>query len=622
MSQAKEDDSNESLLEIVTGTDSNIVSHLLAIERHALEVQKAHVWAENPLCLKYDKASTPCFKMVRNRDLKQKFIAVSWTWQPSCHESARSGTYQVQHSSPRRVQMLDVRDCVLVRTMKYLSHTGLKLFWIDRACIDQDDAKTKARAMNSMDLVYQNAERTLGILSTPIRTKNELKVLISLMDRKFTSQPPRGLPIFRPHVSRASIERAIHVLERLTQDPWWKRAWVFQEEYVAGTKMDLLFPLAFRGQGHSDYEQIPGELCISATFLRQEATLLLLAYLEKGWHKHRSSCRNMLRIIGKYQILLQNQSAGSMPMSATIHSEIQRRQLRDPWDKLAIVANACDYDIRLDRPVLAAQARSISMSLLAQYLLNGEIFVLHRQRESGTDAMMSTAAIRWMRDTRLKGCRLPAGTKPLSFLKLCRLPDVRFSVDGIRTRGLIWYLKSRDIIRVDRSRSGQMSSSVAERLSRQPWMAAETDDLLRELQISHRQLADRLDDYTQMRRRGIEFPACFYMDKMLWQIVLAVNQGHRLHVGYSQARRCAGIFTPKSKSVQAEMHAFTTWQSGSFTANSSDKFVSLSVNAQSKTVLSALGWMNGLTFFRNEDLEDITFAWPNGWSSREYRGSK
>ena len=619
--QPEQDDTGDTLQQIASRSESDVVSHLLAIERHALEVRKAHAWAENPLCLAYDEASPCQFKVVRNRQLQRQFVAISWTWQPSRHESGQSGTYSAEHSHPRRIETLGIRDCVLARIIKYLSCEGLELFWIDQACIDQDDDGSKMKAMNSMDLIYKHAERTIGLLSTPIESAIELRLMVRLMNGELTVQSPRGLSAFRPRVGSGTIDRIVRTLKRLTEDDWWKRAWVFQEEYVAGTKMDLLFPLSACRQGCSDYERIQGEFCISATFFRREATLLLLAYQQSGMRRHRASCEHMLNIIGKYQLLLQHRSMGSMPMSATVHSEIRMRGLRNTWDRLAIAANACNYGVRLDHSALSDQHSSISMSLLAQYLLNGEVFVLHRQGENRVDAGLGTRAIRWMQTTSLRGCKPPTGTNALSFLKLCRLPDVSFCVEGVRTVGLIWHLDGRDVLRTSSSAYPQMSPACATRLSAQPWAAQEIDDLINRLRPAHRRLAHRLDDYTQKRRRGVEFTACSYMDAMMWQVVQAVNRGRCLRIGYTQRRECTGIFIPGSRDGHRNMFAFTAWQSGDFTANSSDKFVSLRVDARNNTVSSALTWMNGLVFFRNDDLQDVTFAWPTGWTSRGYSGA-
>lgn len=171
------------------------------------------------------------------------------------------------------------------------------------------------------------------------------------------------------------------------------------------------------------------------------------------------------------------------------------------------------------------------------------------------------------------------------------------------------------MLRTPRSAYHQMSLARAATLSCQPWAAHEVDDLVYKLRRRHRRLADKLDDYIQKRRRGVRFTACSYMDAMMWEVVQAVNRGHHLRIGYSRTGECAGIFVPGSHEVHRNMYAFTTWQSGNSTANSSDNFVSLSVNARHETVISALAWMNRLVFFRNDDLQDVTFAWSGGWES-------
>lgn len=611
----EQDDTDDSLQRIVSGSGSDVVSHLLAIERHALEVRKAHVWAENPLCLVYEGAAGHHFRVIRNRSLERPFVAISWTWQASCHENAESGSYWAEHSHPRGMEKLQIRDCVLARVTKYLSHKGLELVWIDRVCIDQCDEKSKIKAMNSMDLIYQNAEKTLGLLSTPIESTTELRLLTRLMDGELTMKSPRGLPTFRPNIGRGTIENTIRILHRLTTDVWWSRAWIYQEEYLAGTKMDLIFPLHVERQGHSNYEQIPGEFCVSASFFRQEATLLLRAYQQSRLQKHRVLCDSMLEVIGKYQILLQHRSGGSSPMSATIHAEIRNRSLQNPWDRLAIAANACGYGIRLNHNALSDEHSSIAMSLLAQYLLNGEIFVLNRQQKRKTEPIHEIGAIGWMHITRLKARKLPATMKQLSFLKLCRLPNVSFCKAGVRTRGLIWHLKPRHMLRTPRPAYRRMSLARAARLCHEPWAAQEIEDLIDELRRRHRRLADRLSDYVQKRRRGIAFTACSYMDAMMWEIVQAVNKGDCLRIGYTQQYKCTGIFIPASCDIHRNMCAFTAWQAGNAAANSSDKFVSLRVDVRNYTVTSALAWVNGLVFFCNDDLQDVIFAWPDDWKS-------
>ncbi len=60
-------------------------------------------------------------------------------------------------------------------------------------------------------------------------------------------------------------------------------------------------------------------------------------------------------------------------MSPTIFSDISRRGITEPADQLAIAANCCSYSMRLDTEVLKRGNKSLSLSMLALFLLNGEI---------------------------------------------------------------------------------------------------------------------------------------------------------------------------------------------------------------------------------------------------------
>lgn len=111
--ESENDDTGNTSQLIVSRGRSSVVSHLLEIQDYASNVRKAHVRAENPLCLMYEEASRPCFKAIHNRNLERPFVAISWTWQPSGHEDGQSGIYLAEHSEPRGVQQLEIRNDVL-----------------------------------------------------------------------------------------------------------------------------------------------------------------------------------------------------------------------------------------------------------------------------------------------------------------------------------------------------------------------------------------------------------------------------------------------------------------------------------------------------------------------------
>lgn len=99
--------------------------------------------------------------------------------------------------------------------------------------------------MNSMDLVHRHAGKSLGLLSTPIRAKTGLRLMELLMDGHLSREDGMGGHMFLPGFPFSTIAQVVSILRDLAKDAGGAdRAWVFQEEYISGIKMDLLVPLA------------------------------------------------------------------------------------------------------------------------------------------------------------------------------------------------------------------------------------------------------------------------------------------------------------------------------------------------------------------------------------------
>ncbi|KAM0742719.1 hypothetical protein ACQRIT_002896 [Beauveria bassiana] len=125
-------------------------------------------------------------------------------------------------------------------------------------------------------------------------------------------------------------------------------------------------------------------------------------------------------------------------MTATIVADIEARGLSKPWDRLAIVANCCQYSVRLDGDALSWQRRSLSLSLLAMCLLNGEILDNDDGSRESLDALTTSKLL----ERRLfKAFSAPEDiNRRLTFYKGCRLTDVELTTEGILTKGHLWKL--------------------------------------------------------------------------------------------------------------------------------------------------------------------------------------
>jgi hypothetical protein len=375
------DDRRKRLKDLPEAQQSNVVSELRAIQRHAEPVDKAHEWAENLLCLRYQASSDYCFRKIYNCGLEQNFVAVSWTRRPSAREDLNSGKYPVVFPCEDKVgktviqrDTLDIRDSVLEIVVSYLEARRMDTLWTDIACIDQANPDKKAEAINSMDLVYKNAIKSLGLLTTPIYTSTGAHLLGLLLDGDLSYKDNSDNFHIWQNTRDAAVIKVIRILQDLVTDIWWERAWIYQEKYLSGLRMDLLILLRPSVQVPECYDPIPGEFCVQATKFREQVSIFLLACSAIKWKRYHAPYFAMLKTVRKYSITLRRSDGALKPMSATIFADIQRRAVENAWDTLAITTNTCAYRTKLNVQGLVWERRSLSLCLLAQFLLNDEIF--------------------------------------------------------------------------------------------------------------------------------------------------------------------------------------------------------------------------------------------------------
>ncbi|KAI1356873.1 heterokaryon incompatibility protein-domain-containing protein [Xylaria sp. FL0043] len=372
----------------------------------------------------------------------REYVAVSYTWEFSEEEeeqeSCRSfGGYFIEsRKTGELAQPSSVRDVVWERVLRYAEHVKCETIWIDRECVDQDNAKEKETAIQNMHLVYSLSRRPIALLTHVIQTAEELDLIVSLLFGDLREE----------HESAA-----LDLLREITSDLWWQRAWTFQEDYRASTRMTLLIPhtsnLEHRKQTTRDISNRPllgtlaGEICIKSTDFRRCATQFCLRYRQKQ-PETEAICNKILTTAGKYNILLQDDHSPSTytsisrSMTPTILADISQRGILAESDRLAIAANCCGFTIRLDTAALNKRGSSLSLSMLALCLLNGEILENHPERRRGT---LKDSIFTYLMKQSLHSFRPPVD-EALTFIKSCRFVDPLLTHAGIQTRGLLWRL--------------------------------------------------------------------------------------------------------------------------------------------------------------------------------------
>ncbi|KAK0653138.1 heterokaryon incompatibility protein-domain-containing protein [Cercophora newfieldiana] len=141
-------------------------------------------------------------------DASMKWVALSYRWGPQ----PQTGThvYSISQASAT------VKDAISVTRS-----LGYRYLWVDKYCINQQDAKLRDIQIGKMDLIYHNAQLVIIAAAGP--------------DEHY------GLPgvgstgrIDQSFIVRAGVATLMntgpdpaHQVE--TKSEWWKRAWTFQE---------------------------------------------------------------------------------------------------------------------------------------------------------------------------------------------------------------------------------------------------------------------------------------------------------------------------------------------------------------------------------------------------------
>lgn len=370
-------DTGCSLREIRNQYQGLLIPQLLEIQDHREGVEKSIEWARNLQCLYLvssrrkrrrgqdgECVEDPAKLLRRTRPSRNRsnssYVAVSCPWEPSKWERSTAGAYRIQSAEGTVSVPSKVRDVVLDRVTAYTRHHDVAGFWIDKECINQDDPEEKEVAMQSMDLVYSMSKYPLGILTRPIESQAHLNLLLKLLLGELMG--PVNHPNYPLLMSIVSPEIALEVLElleRITSDPWWERAWIFQEEYLSSVKMDLLiphFPALRKERAWKTVGDISGELEVNSADFRRKSTLFCLAYLRKDgpeWQPGIAKCDEILHKAASYKVLYQyprhfRHGRKHKAMSPTIFADIGHRNVTVAPDILPIVANCCDYSVRLN----------------------------------------------------------------------------------------------------------------------------------------------------------------------------------------------------------------------------------------------------------------------------------
>jgi hypothetical protein len=422
----------------------SLVDKILQIGHHRRPNDKSRIWFKNLTCLWTDTNHSKTLQIKQGIPSGYDgggFIAVSYSSEHTPGlECDCNGRYTITGPSEEYVRRSKVRDVVLRRILRYAKHKNVCRFWIDKECSPEEESSEKQTTMDSMDLLYRTSRHPIGLLAVILETQSEVNYLQSLMlghaiVRGSKDEHPRLRFSTTSHESLGIFDILVH----LHTDRWWTRAWIFQEEYLSSTHMQILIRREPGLVARRRFGSVQGELCLNAVEFRTQATLFLLAF---KWEAHRNfsrKCATMLKTFGRYNIQYCFQhDAKKKAMSPRIFADMQRRNVGRKFDRLPIVANSCNYAIRFGSQKMFKANDDLRLCLLTMGLLNGELLRDSRDIKKLPADMDIANYIQYITFNQFDP---PVTKRRLSYLKACRLHQVSLQKAGICTRGIIWVVK-------------------------------------------------------------------------------------------------------------------------------------------------------------------------------------
>jgi hypothetical protein len=346
---------------------------------------------------------------------KDQYVAVSWRWPegkkaplPYGYTEKTSFAYQIQRHG-QEPHKSEFPDHYLERVIRYAQSVKVPNIWIDMESIFQresDDPRDRELGVQIMDVVYGFSSHPVALLTTTLICQDEIDTLCDLISRRMFLEPTDTTsPQLEPSVKQLEVQMLIL---RILSDPRWSRGWIFQEDHISSYKMYLLIP--YREHLKKDekwFGKTLGELQVNLAKFKKAATMLCIASGDvlrwpsseimgklkqyNIWNKrlHGSTSSTASSSSDLTQQFHENAtlSAGGIKSAAitlypsttsSLLEDICNRNLGKEEDRVAILANAAKFPVRLDisskSPLVTSHNFSLSTAMLALLLLNGEIF--------------------------------------------------------------------------------------------------------------------------------------------------------------------------------------------------------------------------------------------------------
>ncbi|GIZ45763.1 hypothetical protein CKM354_000891600 [Cercospora kikuchii] len=299
------------------------------------------------------------------------YIAVSYCW-TSTGQAPYTGqpfTLQTSNNPPRPPSCT---FSLLDRVIQFASWKQVSLIWIDQECIDQSDPQDKNVGIQSMDFVYQQASYCLAVLEATITEQRHLTALSELLENNVEMD------------DLEMIQDVCEALRIVMSDQWFERAWCLQESVSGNRQMTLsvrcsedlevpdLLGSAVTGCFEMELSELHHTIVSSlGLHLDQVSESLDPATLERYRQVINDWYENMAPDVSDdFDI-----EARTVCNASQALNYLSRRQNSVVADRLAILANLCRYEIRLNIQAVDVLGFGFSICAYILAIMNGDFSI-------------------------------------------------------------------------------------------------------------------------------------------------------------------------------------------------------------------------------------------------------
>ena len=394
------------------------------------------------------------------------YVAVSYCWDRNVHE-----WYDADSDLPILIKQRDggtkrsgIPPDVLYRALCFAQSRDIGAIWIDQECINQDDPVDKEDAIQSMDMIYEESAHPIAILESWFDKQEQVDIFASIADPDLFEFDP------------TKIDALCDILEDFVLEKWFTRAWTLQESTSSGVRMVLLI-------GCPDLEKPecfgpnPDEFEISVWDFQQAMVnargLIERSLANSDWEDTTDAINasNFADILwnrlptdtpAEHERMDDYRQRCSAAQAITFLAERHNSVFSD---RLAILANLCNFEIRIESKVLDDPSASFSTCALTLAILNGDMSLLvgyadERKFDLAEHGIIAgdQRASRQVygsddRNSPHTGFGFTWGPKPTARLDRVsyiendvaafRLQPSTLSTHGLKVRGLLWHVDSK-----------------------------------------------------------------------------------------------------------------------------------------------------------------------------------